>query len=84
MKISIEVDCTPEEARLFLGLPDLSEVNQRFADAVSAKIDSAMENLDPETIIKTWLPAGMAGAEQIQKAFWEQFAAMGKGGKSKE
>lgn len=84
MKISIEVDCTPEEARRFLGLPDLSEANDRFAEAVAAKVASAMEALDPESIIKTWFPGGLGAVEQFQKAFWDQFGGAAKGGKSKE
>jgi hypothetical protein len=32
-----------------------------------------MRSMDPETLIKTWLPAGIANLEQMQKAFWQQF-----------
>ena len=30
MKINVEVDCTPEEARRFLGLPDLTALHERY------------------------------------------------------
>ena len=33
-----------------------------------------IEQMDPETMLRTWLPAGMQGLEQIQKAFWSQLA----------
>jgi hypothetical protein len=30
--------------------------------------------MDPETLIKTWMPAGVQGMEQLQKMFWSQFS----------
>ena len=38
MKVTVEVDCTPEEARRFLGLPDL----QPMQEAVLAKVQQQM------------------------------------------
>ena len=32
MKVNIEIDCTPEEARAFMGLPDVSEANSIYVD----------------------------------------------------
>jgi hypothetical protein len=37
-----------------------------------------MDNLaamDPEALFRTWLPAGLQGWEQMQKAFWAQMAS---------
>ena len=46
MKIHVDVDCTPEEARRFLGLPDLAPVHQayieRMTKAASAGADEAL------------------------------------------
>ncbi|WP_310539304.1 DUF6489 family protein, partial [Phenylobacterium sp.] len=30
MKMTIEVDCSPEEARRFMGLPDVSSLNDHL------------------------------------------------------
>jgi hypothetical protein len=35
MKVHIEIDCTPEEARTFMGLPDVGKVNDVYVDAVT-------------------------------------------------
>ena len=35
MKINVEVDCTQEEARSFLGLPDVSEANSLYVDNIT-------------------------------------------------
>ena len=36
MKLNMTVECTPEEARAFLGLPDLTPVNETLVSAGSA------------------------------------------------
>lgn len=78
MKITINVDCTPEEARTFMGLPDVKPMQEMMMEEVQARMKSNLDALDPETLFKTWLPAGISSMEQLQKVFWSQFAA-GKG-----
>ena len=34
MKVNIEVDCSPEEMRRFMGLPDVSDVNKTYVDDI--------------------------------------------------
>lgn len=80
MKITIDIDCTPQEARTFLGLPDFEPVQQAVLQAMQARMSEYIDNLDPESVLKSWMPTGAPGLEEIQKAFWSQFA----GGKAKE
>lgn len=70
MKINVEIDCTPEEARTFFGLPDVKPMQERLMKEVEAQTVAAMKAMEPETMIKTWLPASMQGLESIQKMFW--------------
>lgn len=72
MKVTIDIDCTPEEARRFLGLPDLGPMQDRMLAEVSRRMKSNLESMDPETLMKTWLPAGLQGLESAQKMFWSQ------------
>jgi len=72
MKISIDVDCTPEEARAFLGLPDVGPMQTRILAEVEKQMMSNIKAMDPETMFKTWLPASMQGLEAMQKMFWNQ------------
>ncbi|MGQ9366300.1 DUF6489 family protein [Azospirillum sp. ST 5-10] len=82
MKITIDVDCTPEEARTFLGLPDVRPMQEALMKEVQNRMVNGLNAMDPETMMKTWLPAGIQGVEQLQKIFWTQMAAaMGKDGK---
>jgi hypothetical protein len=73
MKFNIEVECTPEEARRFLGLPDVSALQDRLMGQVEAQMSDALKGMAPEAMLKAWLPAGMEGLDQMQKAFWSQF-----------
>jgi hypothetical protein len=72
MKITIDIDCTPQEARTFLGLPDVEPMQRALLADAEARMRAALSAMDPETMMKVWLPAGMQGWEQIQKAFWSQ------------
>lgn len=81
MKISVDIDCTPEEARAFLGLPDVAPLQQAVMDDVQKRVMENLSAMDPETLISTWIPAGMQGFEQMQKMFWSQMTA---GAKPKE
>lgn len=82
MKISIDIDCTPEEARRFFGLPDVAPMQEAVMAEVQEKIMANLKAMDAETLVKTWMPAGMQGWEQMQKAFWSQMAGgAGKGSK---
>lgn len=80
MKVTIEVDCTPEEARRFMGLPDISAVQDRMVQEMEDKMRDAMKNMDPETLLQSWMPTAMQGFEQMQKAFWNQMGMAGDGG----
>lgn len=79
MKIRINIDCTPEEARAFLGLPDVGPMQEAMMTEMQERMLANLQAMDPETLLKTWLPAGIQGWEQMQKAFWSQFAAGGGG-----
>lgn len=78
MKISLDVDCTPEELRAFFGLPDVQPLQTALLKEVEERLRANMNALDPETMLKTWLPAGLKGFEQLQEIFRNQ---MGGGGK---
>ncbi|MDQ2102948.1 DUF6489 family protein [Azospirillum isscasi] len=82
MKITIDIDCTPEEARHFLGLPDVKPMQDAMMQDIQERMRASLLAMDPETMLKTWLPAGMQGMEQLQKMFWSQMAAaMGQDGR---
>lgn len=67
MKVTVDVDCTPEEARRFLGLPDLSQVHQAYLDKMTRAVsEGAAPELFAE-LAKSWGPMSEAGT-----AMWRQ------------
>jgi hypothetical protein len=84
MKISVDVDCTPEEARAFLGLPDVQPMQAALMAELEKRMRAGMDQMDPETMIRTWLPVGMQGLEQLQRMFWSQMAGTASGAKPDE
>jgi hypothetical protein len=72
MKVKIDIDCTPEEARTFLGLPDLQPIQAAILADLEGRMRAGLATMDPEAILKLWFPAGIQRWEQLQKAFWSQ------------
>jgi hypothetical protein len=78
MKVNVEVDCTPEEARRFLGLPDVTKANEAYVDAVT-KAMSGMGSIDQlQDFMKQVSPMGELGMKMFQ-----QFMEGGLGGGKK-
>ena len=76
MKIKFDIECTPDEMRGFFGLPDVKPMQERLLQEVEARLRANLAALDPETMLKTWLPAGLKGFEQLQEMM---FGQMGRG-----
>jgi hypothetical protein len=82
MKITVDIDCTPEEARHFFGLPDVKPMQDALMQQIQDRMSANLQAMEPEAMLKTWLPASLQGFEQMQKIFWNQMtSAMGKDGK---
>ena len=79
MKIKFDIECSPEEARKFLGLPDVVPMQEKLMQEVEKKMQDNIRNLDPETMVKTWLPATVQGWGEMQKMFWSQMGGMPSG-----
>ena len=84
MKLHIEIDCTPEEARQFLGLPEVSPMQAELMQAVGERMREALQTSDPQALLQTWMPAGLEGWERLQKMFWNAAAGGAKGSKTTE
>jgi hypothetical protein len=80
MKLKFDIDCSPDEARAFFGLPDVKAMQDELLKEIQARLKANMSALDPETLLKTWMPAGLKGFEQLQ----EMFLSMGTGARAKK
>lgn len=67
MKISFDIECTPEEARSFFGLPDLGPLHDVYLDRMKAAMADGITPADWEKMMRTWAPGIAGGFEQWQK-----------------
>ena len=72
MKISFDIDCTPEEARAFFGLPDVKPLQEALLKEVQERLAANIKAMEPEAMLKAWLPATLKGFEQLQEMFLSQ------------
>ena len=70
MKITVDVDCTPEEARRFIGLPDLSPVHDAYLGKLIEIVNAGGVSRDAvEGLMKSWMPMGEAGLQMWTQLF---------------
>ena len=81
MKFKVDIDCTPDEARAFFGLPDVKPLQEALLPEVEERLRATLKAMDPEAMLKTWLPATLKGFEQLQEMFLDQMAGRGSGKK---
>ena len=67
MKITLNVDCTPQEARAFLGLPDVTAMNDAMMAEMQSRMKANMAALQPEELMKSWMAFGGQATEHFRK-----------------
>jgi len=75
MKITINIDCTPDEARSFMGLPDLRPMQEALLKEVQARMMANIQAMDPAELMKAWFPASIDSFKQWQEMFLSQAGA---------
>jgi hypothetical protein len=79
MKVNVEIDCTPAEARAFLGLADVSGLNAHVVEEMQKRLDANIAMAAPEELMKNWMAFGGQASEQFMKLM-SAAAAGGLGG----
>ena len=82
MKLHLDLDFTPEEARAFLGMPDVKPMQEAMMRQMQERMQTALDKMDGDALFKTWLPMGFQRLEQLQKFFWGQMAQRSDGDKA--
>lgn len=83
MKVTVEVDCTPLEARQFLGLPDVQPMQAAMMDKLQEKMSENIEKFSPETLMQNWFTFDPKIAERFQDMFVNMAGLGGSGAKKK-
>ena len=69
MKINVDVDCTPVEARTFLGLPDLTPVHEAYVEQMRRAVSEGITPDMIESMVRNWSPIGEAGMGMWRQMF---------------
>ena len=67
MKVTVDIDCTPEEARQFFGLPDVVPMQKAVLAEMEKRTLAEMEKFTPENMLATWFSTGQQGADLLTK-----------------
>ncbi len=69
MKVTVNIDCTPLEARQFFGLPDVQPLQAAMMDALEKRMMKEMENYTPERLLEAWAPIMSANRDMFRNFF---------------
>ncbi len=81
MKVTIDIDCTPQEARQFFGLPDVRPMQQAVLAEMEKRTLAEMEKFTPENLLQTWFSTGQQGADMFAKMLAGMALKPGEGAK---
>jgi len=79
MNITINVECTPEEARRYMGLPDVAPMQEAMLKEMQERMMDNMKSMQPSEMMKAWLPIGLNGWLDMQKKLWTQMTSVAAG-----
>ncbi len=65
MKFNVTVECSPEEARRFMGLPDVTPINEQLVAEMGKRMEANLKMMSGESLMSSWMSVGT----QAQDAF---------------
>ncbi|HET9232070.1 MAG TPA: DUF6489 family protein, partial [Vitreimonas sp.] len=65
MKFTVNVECSPEEARRFMGLPDVTPINEQLVSEMGKRMEANLKLMSGENLMSSWMSVGT----QAQDAF---------------
>jgi hypothetical protein len=69
MKVNVEIDCTPLEARQLIGLPDVAPMQIAVMDKLQQQMMANIDKLSPEALMQSWFTFDPKLAERFQDLF---------------
>lgn len=84
MKINVEIECTPEEARTFMGLPDVSKANSVYVDNIAKAMKGVSNPAQMQEYAQALAPMGQVGLKLFQSFVEGGMRAAGNQPKTKD
>jgi Family of unknown function (DUF6489) len=77
MKVRIEIDCTPLEARQSIGLPDVAPMQIAMMEKLQNQMMENIQKVSPEALMQSWFTFDPKLAERFQDLFAAIMAGLG-------
>ncbi len=77
MKVTINIDCTPLEARQFMGLPDVQPMQAAVLAEMEKRLMAEVARFSPENFMRTWFSEGQQSADWFREIFKGLYAQAG-------
>jgi len=81
VKVNIQIDCSPQEARQFFGFPDVEPMQAAVMDRLQQQMMANIDKIAPESLIRSWFSFDPSLAARMQDLF---VSMTGLGGSSSE
>ena len=79
LKLTINIDCTPEEARTFFGMPDVTSVNELIVKNLEQRVQENMDTLtDPQKHFDQMMQMSGTGMENMRSMFAQMMSTAAK------
>lgn len=78
MNITMNIDCSPEEARRLMGLPDMAPIHAVYLDRVKQAMTEGVSPDMIEAMMRNWAPMGEVGMSAWRQMI-EQMTGQAKG-----
>jgi len=82
VKISVDVDLTPEEMRRLVGLPDVQAFNENLMAKLQERMEAGVEGYDPMSLFQPYLRGSQAGMELFNRMMSLATGSKSSGGRS--
>jgi hypothetical protein len=78
MKVNIEIDCTPLEARQFMGLPDVEPMQAAVMKKIEERMLGDIEKFSPDALMRNWMSLFPQNADWMQDMMSKLFSGVGE------
>lgn len=69
MKVTINIDCTPLEARQFMGLPDVQPMQTAVLAEMEKRMLAEAAKFSPDGFMRAWFSEGQQSADWFREIF---------------
>ena len=69
MKVTVNIDCTPMEAREFMGLPNVQPMQENVMKELEKQMLDNIAKMSPEAMLKNWMSFAPEQFQDFFKSF---------------